>query len=148
MNPLLATYKKLPAPIQALIILIGVIIAIVILKKLAESLSGIKQRINSEIEENKFEKAGEELSYPKTAYVSMADSLEQSMAGIGMYPLDFTRVMAKVRNNLDFIELRQAFGIRKGETMQQWIDGQWQYMSTIKPIINEAWAKRGIKYTI
>lgn len=147
-NPFTNVYKELPDVAKVVIVIVVAIVAVILLRRLISITKSAADRVKLQQEANDFSSAGETLSYPLSQYDSLADSLEASMAGVSMYPLDFVKVMNKIQNNLDFLALKKAFGVRDGETMQEWIDGQWMFMSDLKPAVNNAFASRGIKYRI
>jgi hypothetical protein len=52
------------------------------------------------------------LSYPKSAYYSMADAIETAVNGIGTDEQLIYTTFRKLKNDADFLMLKKAFGIR------------------------------------
>lgn len=56
--------------------------------------------------------SGQTLTYPKSNYFTFADSLQEAMQYTGTYFSEIYSIFAKMKNDLDILELNKAFGKR------------------------------------
>lgn len=66
---------------------------------------------------------GGKLSMPKSKYRDLSDALYNAMAGVGTDENRVFQVISNLKNDLDFLELTAAFGVRDGENLTTWING-------------------------
>ena len=87
--------------------------------------------------------SGEKLSYQKYEYNNMADSLFTAMKGLGTDTDTIYNIFYRMNNKADVLQLVVSFGVRKGENLQQWMQGETK-LSISK--INNILATKGIDY--
>lgn len=139
-------FESLP-PIVKMIVVIVVLILVFILVKRAFKIIQIKSDsydTNSEIKG--YQNAGESPSYPASKYQELATQLYNSMDGWGTDDPSFEDVFNQLNNNLDFLHLKNAFGVKDGYTFQEWIDGDLE--ADEKEAFNNLLRNKGINYSI
>lgn len=64
-------------------------------------------------------------SFPEGNYISMANSLEAAMSGLGSSDSEVANTLSLVKNQTDWNYLIKVFGIREGENLLSWIRGDF-----------------------
>jgi len=87
-------------------------------------------------------------SYPDTKYKEFANRLYTAMKGAGTDQKTIKAVFEEMNNITDVLKLVQAFGVRDGEDLHQWLDGEvhWWKPGNIKKEINNILTRKGIFY--
>jgi len=157
MSKLTQSFFKLP-PIAQWGIILGLgTVAFFGGKKIYNTILSSADKRDLNKEQAEAERQGEKLTYPLSQYNTFADKLEQAMFDIGTNETAVYNVFKALKNNLDFIELKKAFGERKytGGVLPYWAYGslnlnKWiaeemsqSEISNINTILNN----NGIKYT-
>ena len=131
MATLKQSFGKLP-PVMQWVIIIGGVGAVffgarAIVKGIQSSGRARKTIRDINAEEKEYLKAGEKLSYPPTQYKSFAAKLEQAMFMWGTDEDAIFAVFKKLNNNVDFLQLEKAFGIRgySGGLVSEWAYGKY-----------------------
>lgn len=96
-------------------------------------------------EEAVLKKSGMKLSHPLSKYGDLANRLFAAMKGVGTDDNTIMQVFSNLGNDLDFLELNKAFGIRDDEDLTTWIQGEGNSLSTK---INKYLRSRNIKYSV
>jgi len=99
------------------------------------------------------QQAGQTPSYQDSQYYDMANKMYYGMQSDWYNPFDWgtdesaiEEVFNLLKNDLDFIKLKQAFGMRDGYTMQEWIVGD--FSSSGRAGLNSILAQKGITYRV
>ncbi len=88
--------------------------------------------------------SGGKLSFSGSEYSNMADSLHGAMKGLGTNTDTVYSVFYKLNTKADVLQLIVSFGVRGGENLSQWMNGEYKIkVSTINSIL----ASKGIDYT-
>lgn len=76
---------------------------------------------------------GIKATYPRSQYTAWADAMEAAMDGAGTDEDVIEDVAFKMMNDADVLELKSAFGVRKGENLTKWLvsDGALQLANAI-----------------
>jgi len=87
-------------------------------------------------------------SYLDMKYKEFANRIYSAMKGAGTDKKTIRDVFEQMQNITDVLKLVQAFGVRDGETLKQWLDGEvhWWKPGDIKKDINSILTKKGIFY--
>lgn len=142
--------KSIILPIGLLLIVYVVVDKIFGISKSRDEEKAAKDRaLANEAEKGdeaaKLKLSGMKLSHPKSKYRDLANRLQVAMKGIGTDDNTILQVFSNIGNDLDFIELNQAFGTRDDEDLTQWINGEGNSLSTK---INKYLRSRKIKYSV
>jgi len=124
-----------------LIILIIVFLLVWGGKKLVVYLKGLQFSEKNEL--NKELMAGERLSYSESQYKAFADKLYVAMKGVGTDTNAVYSVFNAMNNKADVLKLVTTFGLRDGETLTEWMGGEWR-LSVAQ--INKTLSLKGIDY--
>lgn len=143
-------FESLPWFIKLAIIATVIIIIFVLVRRAYRAIV-IPMRTKDEAlaanqEMNALQEIGEAASYPPSKYDELATALYNSMDGWGTWDDDLDAVFNQLHNNMDFLLLKQAFGLREGYTFQEWLDGDLS--DDRKSEINQVLRSKGIKYQI
>jgi len=142
--------KSIILPIGLLLIVYVVVDKIFGISKSRDEEKAAKDRaLANEAEKGdeaaKLKLSGMKLSHPKSKYRDLANRLQVAMKGFGTDANTILQVFSNIGNDLDFIELNQAFGTRDDEDLTQWINGEGNSLSTK---INKYLRSRKIKYSV
>lgn len=140
------TVKGMNIYVKLAIIVVVIVIIYLIINAIVKNIKTAGQIKDFVSEQGQWEKKGEKLSYPLSEYKSMADKLYQAMDGIGTTNSAVYAVFDKVNNNMDFLELKKAFGVRDDENLTEWITGDMSESEINN--INKKLTSKGIQYTI
>ncbi len=79
---------------------------------------------------------------------TMADGIYDALDGWGSDEDKVKDIFNRLKTDADVINLIEAFGIRDGETLQQWLDGDLDRDDTVDGIaaLNNILASKGISY--
>lgn len=97
-----------------------IIVIIVIVFKVARSVS---RSFGNQSEQSILMAGGMKPSYQSNIYQTFADNLYRYMKGLGTDENGVFRVFNFLHNDLDFLRLDAAFGVRDGYSMREWIRG-------------------------
>lgn len=140
------TYEKLPGMVQFALIIIAFIIVYILVRRISKNVKTFQEQMDANLEQDIFSSRGEKLSYPPSEYEDLADEFYASMDGAGTYEEDGYSVIERLNNNLDFLEFKNAFGVRDGYTLRQWVVGDYDD-SEIRQM-NATLRSKGIIYKI
>jgi hypothetical protein len=99
--------------IQQIITLVALSVLVwLIVTKAKAYLSAISTNINQKTEIQVLENLGMKLSYSKIEYLTIAENLDVAMRGLGTDEIAIISELEKIKNDLDFIQLNSAFGLR------------------------------------
>ena len=85
-------------------------------------------------------------SFSPAKYNSLANTLETAMSGWGTDEQAIFNVFSQLINDLDFIKLDSAFGIRESEDMVGWLKGDLSSSDIGK--INQQLSNKGLSNSI
>lgn len=123
----------------------GIIGGIVLIRRTAEAIRARKEKQAVDKDEQTFQGKGQKLTYPLSQYTIFADSLYESMEGIGTYKESVASVFYKMRNDLDVLQLVKSFGKRDGYSLSQWITDDFSAEDKAF-YINDILARKNIKF--
>ncbi len=69
--------------------------------------------------------SGAKLSYPEHKYKSIAQNLFRAMDGPRNYPQKVANELYKMQNKVDVLKLIQAFYIKDGDTLHEWLSNDY-----------------------
>jgi hypothetical protein len=105
-------------------------------KKIAVMIKGAKLSLDASL-------SSEPASYSSSQYSTFADTLYGAMKGLSTDTTAVYGVFNSMKNKTDVLKLIAAFGVRDGETLAQWMAGEWRLnMDTI----NKTLQTKGIDY--
>lgn len=132
-NKLVTSFKKLPPTAQW-----GIGIAVGIMTYIAGKRIYLRVKAGNQAsklkgESDQWEKKGQQLSYPASMYKSYANTLENAMVGGGTEEKAIYDIFEKLENDLDYLALKRAFGLRdysrtmwfgsiSNQSMNEWFD--------------------------
>lgn len=122
----------------------GIFLAI----KMKSIIENVKQRRKENTlykDQQTLYKGGQIPSYLDTQYNGFADTLYQSMKGVGTYEEEVAGIMYKMKNDQDVLKLIQAFGTRDGYTLSEWIADDFSQEDKAF-YINNILARKNIKF--
>lgn len=130
-------------------VIIGLVIVILVSAKIKSLVSAWKESRDNKSEQLVLQAQGMKLTYAKSWYENKSRELFTAMDSTWYDPSTWgtnedriVSIFGELRNDLDFMELFSAFGVRDGYDLQAWIDGdlsQWY-----KDQINGQLANQGI----
>ena len=142
--------KKAPSWIKiaiVLIMIIGVVLTVVKLKDVKKTIETKRSIREYESERQTWENKGEQPSLQSFNYKQMATDIWNACDQWGTDEGLITSTFAKLRNNVDFISLQEAYGIDDdGMTLQQQLKDELG-PSDIQAI-NDTLRIKGIAYSI
>lgn len=118
---------------------------IILIRRTAEAIRARKEKKAVDEDETTFKGKGQKLTYPLSQYTIFADSLYESMEGVGTYREEVAGVFYKMRNDLDVLQLVKTFGKKDGYSLSQWITGDFSAEDKAF-YINDILAKKNIKF--
>jgi hypothetical protein len=139
------TFNELPAWARAVIILVILVIAYYLLKSTISFLSGLGKKAEAQGAIIQHQTQGEAASYSDLQYKVQADKLYNAMKGWGTDEPAVFAVFQWLQNNIDFLKLQNAFGVRDGWDMYRWVKGDLT-SSELTQVNNILYAK-GIIYS-
>lgn len=135
------------APVQQIALL--VILALIawwLIQVAKARIEAQKEAIKGRAEISVLQEQGIKATYGSATYVKFADVIERSIAGAGTDENMVYKTMSYLNNDIDFIKLNNAFGIREGQDMRGWIRGDMD-ANEIAPI-NSLFSGKGMKKRI
>ena len=124
------------------IILLVVVLLVWGGKKLVNFFKSMQLDVKSEL--NAALLSGQKLSYSESQYKVFADKLHTAMKGLGTDTNAVYSVFNQMNNRADVLQLVKAFGVRGGETLAEWLNGEfWLKVETI----NKTLSTKGIDYS-
>lgn len=88
----------------------------------------------------------EHLTYPESDYTLMASTLYTAMDGAGTDESAIGRIFNKMQNRSDVLKLIQAFGVKDGEDLSQWLQGDLD-AADMATYVNDILSKKQINYS-
>lgn len=140
------TYEKLPGMVQFILIVVAFILVFVLVRKMIRKIDTIQKINAANAEADVFTQRGERLSYPLSEYEDLAEEFYVSMKGAGTYEERGYAVIRALKNNLDFLQFKKAFGFRDGYSLSQWVIED--YDDDEIRVMNGILKSRGIIYNI
>ena len=101
----------------------------------------IEKQLNREIKNEAL--LGNGLSFSESQYKVFADTLYGAMKGLGTDTNAVYGVFNAMNTKADILKLVSAFGSRDGESLSQWMAGEWKLSISN---INKILASKGIDY--
>lgn len=144
------TWFKALSPIMKIVVVVVLLIVVrYVFIYVKTYIATSKQKTEANAETKALEATGMEKTYPDTQYSSWADDLATAMAGPGANWVAVNRIMGKMENDLDVIQLTKAFGIRdsflsSSADLKGWLNEE--SMIDVKAI-NNTFAGKGITKT-
>jgi len=139
-----------PKRLIALLIIITIFAVVVYFSwaKIKALFASIQNKITLDTDIDKEIQNGNPASYTDAKYKEFANRLYTAMKGAGTDTVTIKDVFEQMNNITDVLKLVQAFGVRDGETLGQWLDGEvhWYKPGNIKKEINSILTKKGIFY--
>jgi hypothetical protein len=123
----------------------GSILLAIKMKSIIENIKARKKENTLFKDQQSLNKGGQVPSYQDTQYNVFADTLYQSMKGVGTYEEEVAGVMYKMKNDIDILKLIQAFGTRGGFSLSEWIADDFDQEDKAF-YINDILQRKGIKY--
>jgi hypothetical protein len=152
-NHLLDKTERLISNPKRLIALVVIIVIMCVAIYFSwNKLKTLWQKVNTEIALEKDIKEeinnGNPLTYTDNQYKDFANRLYTAMKGSGTDNSTIKDIFKQMNNITDVLKLVQTFGIRDGENLQQWLDGEvhWFEFTNIKKQINAILTEKGIFY--
>lgn len=108
--------QQAPPWAKGVLIVAGTATAVFVGYKIYKKIESLKQTRDERLDERAFEKTGITLTYPVSNYVQFADSLYAARSGNKVLGTDEDAIYAvieKMKNDLDVLNLIQAFGSRR-----------------------------------
>lgn len=148
-----AWFSKLPPIIQLIVVILAIILIWYMIVRFRAWLKAIQRNAETKSELSVLEGAGLQATYTTEEYEEMASRLYNGMQSDWYNPFDWGTddssvqgVFEELENDIDFMKLKAAFGIRDGYSFQQWIDGDLNQGE--KDEINSVMASKGMKKRI
>ena len=133
---------KIMISIGIIVLIIGIVIAI-FWKKIKNAIDEAKQDKKNEKKVDEVESFTQKTqTYPDSYYVIFADQLDSAMRGCGTREEEVFNIIGKIKNDVDFIKLNNAFGTRKNQNLGRWIHGDFNEKDIKK--INEILKRNGV----
>lgn len=139
-------YEDLPATIKLVLIIVGIIVVFVIVRRVFKYFEKRFEIADAQTEINALQQAGQQPSYPQSQYTDLANQLYNSVEGMGTWDDELDEVFNQLNNDIDFLLLKSSFGLRDGYTMQEWLNGDLS--DGRKEDINSVLSIKGITYRI
>lgn len=115
LNSFLSKFWFRMSPIERLIFIIVVAILLYMAYKYFKSrLQTASDAVEHKGEIDALKAAGQKASYPDSTYESLANQLFKAMDGGGTTEAVIPEVFKKLKNDIDFVKLDGAFGLRAG----------------------------------
>lgn len=130
-------------------VVVGLIIVILVGAKIKSLVEAFRENRDNKSEQQVLQAQGVKLTYPKSWYQNKASELFRAMDSTWYDPSTWgtdedriMRIFGALKNNLDFIELESAFGVKDGYDMDAWLRGDLStyYLDQI----NKMMTNRGI----
>lgn len=141
-NSIGALFNEQHPGIKLLIIVVISVIGYYLIKSKFKKIETQKDIVENKAEIKVYEQQGEQPTYDNFEYNDMADDLYAALDGWGTDYTVVGEVINKLQNNVDFLKLVAAFGVRDGYGFQEWIDGD--ISTSNKQAYNDTLAAKGI----
>ena len=133
------------------ILIIVIIVALIVYfswSKIKGAFKNIQLKVTKDSEIAEEIANGNLPSYPDSKYKEFANRIYTAMKGAGTDKKTIKDVFEQMHNITDVLKLVQAFGVRDGEDIHQWLDGEvhWWKPGNIKKDINAILSRKGIFY--
>lgn len=138
------SFNKLPGWGKAILIIIALIILFWLFNYAKGYLTGVKNKATAKGEISQLESMGIQQSYPDQRYQGLADDIENAIAGWGTDEEAIYDVMRQIKNDIDFLKLQNAFSVRDGENLSQWMRGDLS--SSEMASVNSILSSNGVTY--
>ena len=131
----------------AIVVTVVVVLFFVFKSKIVEAFSTLRKDMDDKkaIEEE-IKNTGQSPSYSDSEYRIMSGTLYTAMKGWGTDEEAIYGVFRKMRNSVDVLKLIDAFGVKDGQTLGQWLKGDLSSWNFNK--INEILQGNGINFDV
>ncbi len=109
-------WNKLEPREKLLLIIVILIIVWISRNKIKGFLNGVGKTLQNQSEISKLKSNGIKQTYDEEKYKKLADYLFRAMDGGGTYTEDVYNAFEQLRNDVDFLKLEMAFGVRTAST--------------------------------
>lgn len=102
--------------------------ALVVLPKIFKGIKehkDLNQKTSNKVEKYFKTKYGLEATISKNRAKQLADSMESAMSGLGTNKSMLNDIFSEIKNSLDLLYIYKQFGIRQGEDLTGWLNGEW-----------------------
>ncbi|WP_107037851.1 hypothetical protein [Brumimicrobium mesophilum] len=139
-------FDSLDAKTKGIVVIIAIILTIYILSTAKSYAKHFLNTADDTGEIAALKSKGMSPSFSKSEYNTFANQLERAMAGPNLSHDTELSILKKLENDIDFISLEKAFGIRSfwgsGGDLTAWVTGDFDRLELLE--INEHMAKKGI----
>jgi hypothetical protein len=122
-------WGKLPDKLKMALVITGGIVGLIVLWmviiRVKAKAQAFIQRQQNQAEVDQLENQGLQRTYADAEYKRMADVMYEAMDGLGTDEEAVSNQISLLRNDLDYLALDSAFGIRDGYDMGEWIRGDF-----------------------
>ncbi|MDR1552543.1 MAG: annexin [Prevotellaceae bacterium] len=129
-----------PKRIIAIVILIvGIVIAFYFLKdKISALFSMFRKEIDDkQVIDEAIAETGKQPSYSDSQYRLFADRLYAAMKGFGTNEEAVYNVFRQMKSRVDVLKLIDAYGVKDGEDLLQWLNGDFWSFSKLNQILRD-----------
>jgi len=127
-----------------IIVLIVVILFFVFKNQITNLIQKIKTKQAENQELNEEISSGGKLTFTENQYILFANKLYDAMKGFGTNFDNVYYVFQQMKTKADVLKLNMVFGVRDGETLSQWLHGEWSI--GFVGYVNGILSKKGIDY--
>ena len=117
-------FDSLDAKMKGVVVIIALILVIYIISTAKSYVNTFFSRADAAGEKAALAAQGMKASHSKSQYNTFADQLEAAMRGWGTDEETIWMVLGKIKNDIDFINLNQAYGLRESEA-RMWDLATW-----------------------
>lgn len=104
-------------------VIISLIVLWFLITTIKSRMSVVKNQIENKSEVQILKEKGVQPSYTYDKYAGWSDELDTAMRGGGTDEDRVFRIFGYMNNDMDFIQLYKAFGVRDGEDLNGWLKG-------------------------
>ncbi len=108
-------FNSLDAKTKGVVVIITIILVIYIISTAKSYMKAFFSRADAAGEKAALAAQGMKATYSKSQYNTFADQLEAAMRGWGTDEETIWMVLRKIKNDIDFINLDQAYGLRESD---------------------------------
>lgn len=104
-------------------VIVSLIVLWFLITTIKSRMSVVKNQIENKSEVQILKEKGVQPSYSYDKYLGWSDELDIAMRGGGTDEDRVFRIFGYMNNDMDFIQLYKAFGVRDGEDLNGWLKG-------------------------
>lgn len=138
-------WKSLPPIVRTIATIVGIALLLLLLWRGWNFAKAALNKNKSKGQLAAHQAAGETQTYTDAEYNAMASAIYTAMKGPGTDEEAAYAVLNKLKNNVDFLKLQTAFGIRDTYDLNAWVQGDFNTSEIAQ--INNLLANKGITYT-